>query len=107
MARVEGELRLGQHGAVEPGLAVDVAGDADVAQQRAGAAGGERHSGDPADAGDRECVAGDLLQGLVPGHGGHGEELDVGAAVGEQQRDRVVVPGVAVEDDLAGHGFRT
>ena len=40
----------------------------------------------------------------LPGDGGHREQLDLRAAVGEQQRDGVVVPGVAVQDDLAGHG---
>ena len=34
----------------------------------------------------------------------HREQLYLRAAVGEQQRDGVVVPGVAVEEDLAGHG---
>ena len=107
VARVERELGFGQHGAVEPGLAVDVAGHADLAQQRAGTPGGEGHVPDPADPGHREGVAGDLWQRLVPGDGGHGQQLDLGAAVGEQQRDGVVVPGVTVEQDLAGHGRRT
>ena len=101
---VAGGVGLGQHRPVQPGLAVDVARHAQGAQQRPGAPGGERHAGDAADAGDRDRVAGDLLEGLVPGDGGHREQLDLRAAVGEQQRDGVVVPGVAVEEDLAGHG---
>ena len=95
---------LGQHRPVQPGLAVDVARHAQGAQQRPGAPGGERHAGDAADAGDRDRVAGDLLEGLVPGDGGHRDQFDFRASVGEQQRDGVVVPGVAVEEDLAGHG---
>ena len=48
-------------------------------------------------------VAGDLFEGLVAHHRGDGEQLDLRVAVREQQRDRVVMPGVAVKDDLAGH----
>src|SRR6185312_8155548 len=46
-----------------------------------------------------ERVAGDLRQRLVAGDGRHGEQLDRRAGVGEQQRDGVVVPGIAVEQD--------
>ena len=34
----------------------------------------------------------------LPGDGGHREQLDLRIAVGEQQRDGVVVAGVAVEE---------
>ena len=50
-------------------------------------------------------VGGRLLQRLVTGHGGHAEQPDLGAGQREQQRDRVVVAGVAVEDDV-GHALR-
>src|SRR5690606_4684945 len=36
-------------------------------------------------------------------HRGDGEQVDLGIAVGEQERNRVVVSGVAVEDDLSSH----
>ena len=42
-----------------------------------------------------------LSQRLVPGDRGDAEQLDLGAREREHQRDRVIVPGVAVEDDRA------
>ena len=54
----------------------------------------------PAIVGDDERVAGDVLQRRVAHHRGDREQLDLRVAVGEQQRDGVVVAGVAVEDDL-------
>ena len=51
-----------------------------------------------------ERVRGRLLEGLVPVHGRHAQHLELGAREREQQRDRVVVPGVAVEDDRDAHG---
>ena len=52
-----------------------------------------------------ERVRGRLLQRLVAVHGRHAEQLELGAREREQQRDRVVVPGIAVEDDRDAHGW--
>ena len=46
-----------------------------------------------------ERVVGRLLERLVAVHGGDADELDLGARQREQERDRVVVAGIAVEDD--------
>jgi hypothetical protein len=103
-SRVERDRRFGEHRSVEPRFAVDLACRLDLAHERPGRSRGERHSGDSGDAGDRKRVAGDLLQSLVADDGGHAHQLDVGIAPGEQHRHRVVVAGVAVEDDLRRHG---
>ena len=66
-------------------------------------AGGERYSGDPCDRGDRECVPRRLVDGLVAEHRRHGDDLDVGIAVREQHRHRIVMAGIAVENDLRRH----
>jgi hypothetical protein len=66
---------------------------------------GDRHVG-PADVvKDADRVRGRLLERLVAGNGGHAEQPDLGAGERQQQRDRVVVAGVAVEDDV-GHALR-
>ncbi len=44
-------------------------------------------------------VRGRLGERLVAGDRGHPEQLELGGGEREQDRDRVVVPGVAVEDD--------
>ena len=55
------------------------------------------------DARDGERIARDLLDRLIAHDGRHSQQLDLGAAVGEQHCHRVIVAGVAVEDDLLGH----
>ncbi len=72
-----------------------------------GAAGGERDAGDIGDARHGQGVAGHLLQRLVADDGGHREQVDLRVAVRQQQGDRVVVAGIAVQDDLAWHYFST
>jgi hypothetical protein len=102
--RVELQRRLGQHGPVHARFAMDVWGQLDRANERPWAAGREGNPHQTCDLGHRERVAGDLLERLVAHHGGHGDEFDFWTAVGEQDGDGVVVPGIAVQDDLAGHG---
>ena len=51
--------------AVQPRLAVDGRPRLDLAHQRPGATGGERHAGDSGDARDGQCVSRHLLDGLV------------------------------------------
>jgi enoyl-CoA hydratase/carnithine racemase len=83
---------------------VDVPRDAELAQERP--VGSRRHR-DVAAACDlehAERVRGRLVERLVAGHGRHAEELDLRAREREQDRDRVVVPGVAVEDDRDAGG---
>ena len=102
-ALVERDLGLGQHGAVEPRLAVNVRRGLDGAHERPLRAPGERHARDTGHTGDGERVARHLFDRLVAHDRRDGEQVDVGAAMGEQHRDRVVMAGVAVEDDLLGH----
>ena len=76
-----------------------------LADQRARGAGRDRDvvAADVVEHADR--VRRRLLQRLVAGHGGDAEQPDLGAGEREQDRDRVVVAGVAVEDDV-GHAVR-
>jgi hypothetical protein len=100
---LQGMGRLGQRDAVEAGLAVDVFGGDELAFQGAVCA----------------CVDGGLVaaefddlagvplgegQGHVPGDGGEGKDLKLRAGEGEEDGDGVVLAGVGVDDDLAGHG---
>ena len=100
-ARARGRRR--QVGAVEAGLAMDMRrrrealARADAARP---AATRDVVATKMVEHADRVC--GRLLHRLVPGHGGHAQQLDLGAGKREHQRDRVVVARVAVEDD-PGH----
>ena len=88
-----------QQRAVEPALAVDVRGDDELAAERPV---GARRDGDVRAADeleDAERVGGRLLERLVAVRRRHAEQLDLRAREREQERDRVVVPGIAVEDD--------
>jgi hypothetical protein len=76
-----------------------------LANERELATGGHRYVRDAGHGAHPQGVARDLREGLVPGHGSDGDELDRRASMGEQDCDGVVVARVAVEDDLAGHGF--
>jgi hypothetical protein len=100
---IERQYRLGEHRAVEPRLPVDARRVVPLPDQRAVGARRERHPGDPADPGHGQGVPGDAVEGLVAGDGRDGQQLDLRAAVREQQGDGVVVPGVAVQDDRVRH----
>jgi hypothetical protein len=52
---------------------------------------------------DAQGVARGLLDGDVAGHGGDGEQVEVGVPAGQHQGHGVVVAGVYVQD----HGLRT
>ena len=96
-------LRRRQVGAVEARLAVHVGGHARLAHERPAGAGGDR---DLAAAGELEHadrVGGRLLERLVAGDRRDAPQLELGAAEREQDRDRVVVAGVAVEQDRRAH----
>ena len=63
-------------------------------------------TGDLAAAGEIEHAQGvrrRLRERLVPVHGRDAEHLHLGARERQQQRDRIVVPGIAVEDDRGAH----
>ena len=88
-----------QHRAVEPALAVDVRGD--VASSRTSgrsAPARDRHVRAAGELEHAERVVGRLLERLVAVDGRHAEQLDLGAREREQERDRVVVARVAVEE---------
>jgi hypothetical protein len=53
-----------------------------------------------------DCIRGRLLDRLVAGHGRHPAQLELRAPEREQERDRVVVTGVAVEEDRRAHAVR-
>ena len=92
-------LRRREIGAVETRLAVDVRGDELFAHERPVRACGDR---DVAVAGELEHadrIRGRLVERLVAGHRRDAEKLHLGRGEREQQGDRVVVPGVAVDED--------
>ena len=87
---------------IEPALAVHLGGDSELADERPAGAGHHRDVR-PADVIKHpDRVGRGLLKRLVARDRGHAEQLELTACEREQQRDRVVVPGVAIEDDF-GH----
>ena len=96
--RPDGSLR--QVGAVEPGRPVDVIGDLGSAARAARAApAATGTSVRPEEGQDPERVAGRVLQAGVAGDGRDAQHAQLGAGEREEDRQGVVVAGVAVEDD--------
>ena len=91
--------RLRQRRAVEAALAVHVRGDDELALERPVGTRGDRHIRAASELEHAQRVRGRLLERLVPVGRRHAEELELRAREREEQRDRVVVAGVAVEDD--------
>ena len=91
--------RRRQVGAVEAGLAVHVRRDVALAHERLVGARVDRDVGAAGELEHAQCVGGRLVERLVAGDGRHADELELGRGDGEQQRNRVVVTGIAVEDD--------
>ena len=89
----------GQLGAVEARLAVDVRGDISGADERAVRAGRDRDVAAAYELEHAKRVGRRLLERRVARHGRHADELDLGRSQAEQERDRVVVPRIAIEDD--------
>src|SRR5205814_1135166 len=88
---------------VEAGLPVHVRGRTEVAPQRRLRPDGDR---DVAPAGDLERderVAGRLVERLVAGDGRDPDQLHLRRGEREQDRDRVVVARIAVDDDRRHH----
>ena len=89
--------------AVEAALAVHVRCDGEIAHERLRCTRGD---GDVLASGEVEHadrVRRRLLERLVAVHGRDREQLELRARDGEQQRDRVVVARIAVEDDRDAH----
>ncbi len=90
-------------GAVETGLAVDVRRNRARPHERVRGALRDRHIRATAQLEHAQRVHGRLLDGLVADDGRHADELDLGRGHREHQRDRVVVAGVAVDEDRRRH----
>ena len=101
---VDGALldRLGSAGrklgAVEAALTVNVGSDLEFAHERPFGAGGDRHVGVVDEREQPERVVRRLVEGLIAVRRRDADELDLGAREREQERDRIVVAGIAVED---------
>src|SRR5580693_3052416 len=92
-----------QRGPAQPGIAVYLPRVERRAQQRPGAARGHRRPGRADELAYRQRVGRRLGQPDVAGHGGDADQVDAGVPVRERDRERVVDPGIAVEDDSGGH----
>ncbi len=91
--------RLRQVGAVQTGLAVHVSGDVALANERCVRSGVDRDVAATGELEHAQRVVRRLVERLVAGDGRHADELELGRREGQQDRDRVVVAGIAVEDD--------
>ena len=91
--------RRRQLGPVEAALAVDVRRDRAAAHERPVGARGDRNIAATGELEHLERVRGRLLERLVAGDRRDADELELRRGEREQERDRVVVAGVAVEDD--------
>ena len=104
--RVLGDGRPGgrrEVGPVEPGLPVHVLCHLRVADQRAVGTGGDRNVAAAGELEHAQRVGGRLVERLVAVDGGDPEQLELRARERQQQRHRVVVPGVAVDQHRRGH----
>ena len=73
--------------------------DGELPEERPIGAGRNRDIGAAGKVEHPKSVRRRLLERLVPVHGGHAQHLELGACECEKQSDRVVVPGIAIEDD--------
>jgi hypothetical protein len=86
----------GKLGAVEPALAVHVAGGELRSDQRPAGAGVDGDV-DAQQVAQHDCIPGRRLERCVAGNGGDPEQIRV--AGGNDQRDGVVVTWIAIEED--------
>ena len=102
---LDGVLRLGlvargrQVGPVESGLAVHVRCDVTLPHERRVGAGVHGDVAAACELEHAQRVGGCLVERLVARDGRHSDELDLRRGEREEDGDRVVVPGIAVEDD--------
>ena len=85
--------------AVEPGLAVGIGCDDELADEGSVRAGGDWNIRPARELEDAECVRRRLVERLVSGHRGHAEDVELRAAEREEERKRVVLARVAVDED--------
>ncbi len=95
--------RLRQLGAVEAGLAMHMRRGAKRAAQRRVRSRRDRDVGPAPDLERDERVPGRLVQRLVAGDGRDADQLDFRRGEREEDRNRVVVAGIAVDDDPRAH----
>lgn len=88
---------------IHAGGAVDNLGNFYGAHERAIAAGVDRNLRMTGDFLDDQGIAGDLVQGLVAADGGNAQQIDVGIAHSQEQGYRVIVAGVAVQNNFSRH----
>jgi hypothetical protein len=86
-------------GAVEAAHAMHISRQAKLPDERPPGPGRDGHVRAPGIVEDPDRVRRRLVDRLVTGHGRHAEQLHLVARQRQEQRDRVVVAGVAVDDD--------
>src|SRR4029450_3901019 len=95
--------RLGARGwevdAVEPGLAVGVGRDDEVPGERPFGSGGNANVRPPGELQHAERIRRRLVDGLVAGDCRHGEHVELGAPKRKEERERVVLARVAVDEN--------
>ena len=92
-----------QVGAVQPRLAVHGGREPRGADERPVRPGRNRNVAAAGQLQHAQRVGGRLVERLVARHRGDAEQLDLGAGEREEQGDRVVVTGIAVEQDRGRH----
>ena len=92
-----------QRRAVEAAVAVHVRRNGELTVERPVGAGGHGNVGAPGEIEHAKSICRRLLERLVPVDGRHTEHVELRARERQQQRDRVVVAGIAVEDDGDAH----
>src|SRR6266849_3890856 len=91
--------RWRQIGPVQTGLAVNLRGDELLADERPICTGGDGDVGASCKLEHADRIRRRLVERLVAGGGGDAEQLHFRRGYREKQRDRVVVPRVAVDED--------
>jgi hypothetical protein len=92
-------IRVRQGRPVEPGLAVGVRRDDEFADERPLRAGSDPDVGAAGELEHAQRVRRRLVHRLVARHRRHAEDLELGTRQGEQERERVVLARVAVDQD--------
>ena len=82
---------------------MDVGGHRELTYQRPLGPGGDRDLAATGQVEHAQGVRRRLGERLVPVHGRDAEQLQLGARERQQQRDRIVVPWITVEDDRGAH----